>query len=150
MPVYSKRSQANLDTCDHHLQILFTEVVKHYDCTVLYGRRSPEEQFELYKIGRVLKNGVWVIKDKSKKVTNCDGYIKVSNHNFSPSKAVDVAPYINGVSLNAQQCYHFAGVVIGIAICMNLRNKIRSGCDWDADNDIKDQSFNDLLHWEIV
>jgi peptidoglycan L-alanyl-D-glutamate endopeptidase CwlK len=150
VPTFSDKSLQKLETCDHHLQILFTEVVKHYDCTVLYGHRSPDEQFEIYKQGRELINGVWVIADKSKIVTNCDGYKIKSNHNKLPSKAVDVAPYVNGVCFEPKQVYYFAGVVTGIAICMNLRDKIRGGCDWDGDNDIGDQVFNDLLHWEII
>jgi len=46
--------------------------------------RSPKEQFQLYQKGRTIPG---------KKVTNCDGYKKLSDHNYRPSQAFDVAVY---------------------------------------------------------
>jgi len=46
--------------------------------------RTQKEQHELYQIGRT--------KDKDKKiVTTCDGYRKMSRHNYDPALAMDVA-----------------------------------------------------------
>lgn len=54
-----------------------------FDCILVYGYRSPEEQAALYAIGRT-KPGLIV--------TNCDGKKVKSQHNYSPSLAVDIAP----------------------------------------------------------
>lgn len=91
MPKFSKRSQENLATADIKLQQLFNEVIKEFDCTVIYGQRTPSEQFELFKKGRELKDGKWVKVGPT--VTDKDGTIKKSKHNYLPSKAVDVCPY---------------------------------------------------------
>lgn len=68
-------------------------------------------------------------------------------HNKTPSLAVDVAPWpIDWNDKN--RFYHFAGRVQGIAQMFNI--KIRWGGDWDSDNDLKDQNFYDLPHFELV
>lgn len=93
MPKFGKRSQDNLSTAHEKLQTLFNAVIEEFDCTVICGYRSTEEQFELFKKGRERINGWWTIVDKSKVVTNIDGNTKKSNHNYKPSRAVDVVPY---------------------------------------------------------
>lgn len=117
-----------LNTCDLRLVALFKEVIKGYDCTVLDGMRDKARQNRLFKEG------------KSKvKYPN-------SRHNMNPSCAVDVAPY--PIDWDAEESfYHFAGYVQGIADAMGI--KIRWGGDWDEDNDLYDQSFNDLVHFEL-
>ena len=50
MPKFSQRSKDRLNTCHEDLVRLFTEVIKHYDCTILEGQRTPERQAEL--VGR--------------------------------------------------------------------------------------------------
>ena len=42
---------------------------------------------------------------------------------------------------------YFAGFVLGTAKQLNL--DIRYGGDWDSDNDLKDNNFDDLVHFEI-
>lgn len=91
MPKFGKGSLTKLSTCDSRIQKVMNEAIKHYDFTVLYGYRTPEEQFELYKQGRQLQNGKWIKVGKT--VTELDGKIKKSNHNSNPSKAIDIAPY---------------------------------------------------------
>ena len=41
----------------------------------------------------------------------------------------------------------FAGYVQGVAEQLGI--KIRWGGDWDSDFDFKDQTFNDLVHFEL-
>lgn len=138
MPYFGKKSKNNLATADIQLQNLFNEVIKNFDCTVIYGHRSPEEQNDLYQIGRT-KPGA--------KVTNIDGYTKKSKHNYYPSKAVDVAPYpINFTDY--KRIYMFIGYVMATAKQMGI--EIRSGGDWDRDTEVTDQTFNDLLHFELI
>jgi peptidoglycan L-alanyl-D-glutamate endopeptidase CwlK len=127
MPKYSKRSLNNLATCHPSLRKLFKEVIKNYDCTIIQGHRSLEEQEELYRTG------------KSK--------LRKGKHNDIPSNAVDVCPWPIDWS-DKIRFYHFAGYVKGMADQMGI--KIRCGADWDGDNDFKDQTFNDLPHFELL
>ncbi len=129
MPKFNKRSKRILSSCHDELQILFNEVINRYDCTILEGHRSNEEQERLYCQGKSkLKAG------KSK-------------HNIYPSHAVDVARY--PINWNDKvSFYHFAGYVKATADLMDI--KIRCGVDWDSDNNLHDQTFFDLPHFELV
>jgi len=149
MPSFGRSSTAQLSTCHVLLQRLFQRVVIDYDCTVLEGHRGQQAQDRAFAEG------------KSK--------LKYPNgkHNQYPSIAVDVAPYdvnLKGVNwktsvldhgkldkeglANLCRFYHFAGLVKGISLLMGI--KIRWGGDWDGDNYFNDQTFNDLVHFEIV
>lgn len=131
MPKFSKVSMSRLETAHEDLIRLFLTVVKHYDCSIIYGYRGRVIQDMLYKRGK-------------SKVKYPD-----SQHNKVPSHAVDAYPYINGrVSYDLRQCFHFAGYVKGVADIMGL--KIRNGGDWSMDNDVNDQTFIDLGHFELV
>ena len=65
--------------------------------------------------------------------------------------ATDVAPWFEEKPhirwLDTKSFYHFAGFVLGIAASMGF--ELRWGGDWDMDNDLHDQSFMDLVHFEI-
>jgi hypothetical protein len=67
---------------------------------------------------------------------------------YAPSsRAVDVAPY--PIDWNDTRRFdHFAGIVVGIAHRSGV--KIRWGGNWDRDNDLNDQNFNDLVHFELI
>ena len=134
---FSKRSRDNLSTASTNLQKLFNEVIKEIDCTVICGHRSPEEQFELYKKGRVNKDFKWTVVDKSKVVTNIDGRAKKSNHNYLPSKAVDVVPY--PLDWNDINAFKKLGEVVKRK-AKELGIKISWGGDW--------QSLKDYPHFE--
>ena len=129
MPTLSQSSKNKLATCETQLQILMNEAIKEIDFVVIYGYRSPEEQDALYEKGfSKLKGG------KSK-------------HNKKPSMAVDIAPYPIDWK-DVKGFYYLAGIIKGIASQLNI--KIRWGGDWDCDNDLNDQSFMDLGHFEVV
>lgn len=69
-----------------------------------------------------------------------------SKHLALPSRAVDVAPYpINWG--DKKRFYHFAGYVQGLAAQLGI--SLRWGGDWDGDNDLNDQTFFDLVHFEL-
>lgn len=128
---FSRSSAEKLSTCHIDLQTLANAVVLRYDCTVVCGTRSEVEQNDAYAKG------------------NSRAKYPDSAHNFFPSRAIDLAPYVNGsVSWNAKQCYHFAGYVMRVAEELGIN--IRWGGDWDSDRDVLDQSFNDLVHFELV
>lgn len=131
MPKFGRRSNINLNSCHPDLQRLFREVVKAYDCSVLWGHRNEDQQNEMYlAIPPVTK----VQYPNSK-------------HNSVPSMAADVAPWINGaVCYEPRQCYHFAGYVKATADRLGIN--IIGGSDWDNDNDINDQTFRDIIHFQ--
>lgn len=129
MPNYSSRSTKELATCDERLQLVFNEVIKRFDCSILKGHRKKEEQDEKYRLGL-------------SKVQYPN-----SKHNFFPSLAVDVAPY--PVDWRDRERFHyFAGYVVGTAISLGVR--IRWGGDWDKDTQVKDNAFDDLPHFELI
>lgn len=129
MPKFSKRSKERLDSCHPDLIRLFEKVVEKYDCSVLEGYRSNTRQEELFEQGMSkLRAGQ-------------------SKHNNVPSLAVDVAPY--PIDWNDKiRFYHFVGYVKGVADQLGI--KIRCGADWDSDNDLHDQTFFDLPHFELI
>lgn len=153
MAKFSTRSIAKLHTCDQDLQILFSHVIKYFDCSVIHGQRTPAEQFELFKKGRELINDTWLITDKKKWVTNCDGYKVKSEHNNLPlSNAVDVVPYPTLYS-DVDTIRYFSGMVMGIAKMLKtygaIEHDIVCGIDWDSDNDLNDQKLFDAVHFQI-
>lgn len=126
---FSESSTRNLQECHPLLQRLFHEVIKVIDCKVIEGHRKKADQDSYYYA-------------KKSKVKWPNG-----KHNKLPSEAVDVAPCpIDWNDLKT--FYHFAGIVRGIASMMGI--KIRWGGDWDGDNDLNDQSFVDLVHFELI
>ena len=128
MPQFGRRSKEQLSSCHPDLQKLFNEVIKYYDCTILEGYRSNENQLKAFNAGKSrIKSG--------------------GKHNQSPSLAADVAPWPIDWK-DKDRFYHFAGIVQGIAKMLNI--KIRWGGDWDSDNDLKDQTLYDLPHFELI
>jgi hypothetical protein len=130
MAAFGKKSRAHLDTCDERLQRLFGEVVKRFDCSVIDGHRGEERQNALYNA-----------EPQRSKVQWPNG-----KHNKQPSLAADVVPYpVNWNDI--EQFYYFAGYVKGVASQMGI--SIRWGGDWDQDNEVGDEGFKDLPHFEI-
>lgn len=126
---FSEASFAKLKTCHPDLIRLFERVLQVHDCTIVCGHRNQQDQDEAVRTG----------KSKTPWPT--------SKHNTTPSRAVDVVPC--PVDWNdMKRFYYFAGVVKGVAASMGIR--IRSGLDWDGDNDFKDQTFTDAPHFELL
>lgn len=150
MPSFSSKSNERLDTCHEMLQALFGLVIVQYDCSVLCGYRGELDQHHAFVTGHSSVD--W---PKSK-------------HNTSPSLAIDVAPYIEGRGIpwpqhptkweyatqrdnyikDLAQFYHFAGYVLGKAEEHDIR--LRWGGDWDKDHDLRDNKFDDLVHFELI
>lgn len=126
---YSARSIERLKTCHPQLQVLFLEIVREFDNTILEGHRPEHRQNQLYAEG----------KSKLKWPD--------SKHNTELSMAVDAAPWPIDWNDTAR-FYYFGGFVLGIAQRSGIR--LRWGGDWDSDRLIKDQSFNDLVHFELL
>lgn len=152
MPYYSRLSKKKLETCHPDIQTVFNYVIKYFDCTIIYGHRSTGLQFKLFKKGRIKIRGIWVIEDEGRIVTNCDGYKKLSEHRFNPSRAIDVIPYPIQWE-NTRRMLFFIGFVKGIARMLKdygtIDSEIISGRDWDDDTILTDQTFNDFAHYQI-
>ena len=129
MAEFSQSSIAKLETCHEDLQRLFYQVVNHFDCKVLEGHRGQIAQ----NIGFGSGNSQLKWPD--------------GKHNKIPSIAVDVIPYPVDWKDRERMSY-FAGVVKGLAISMNI--KIRWGGDWNMDTQVKDNKFDDMVHWELI
>jgi len=130
---FGTRSKNNLATAHPDLQRLFNEVIKGYDCSIICGTRNQEDQDRAFHEGR-------------SKVRYPNG-----KHNKQPSQAVDVVPWFKNkphIRWNdKEKFYHFAGYVQGIADGLGI--PIRWGGNWDSDDELKDQSFYDLPHYEL-
>jgi peptidoglycan LD-endopeptidase CwlK len=132
MPQFNFRSLARLDTCHPKLKQLFREVVKHRDCTILCGVRSKDDQDAAKERGASRLR--W---PQSKHNVTAPGQL---------SRAVDVAPWPLDWG-DMRRFDVFSGFVLGVASQLGIA--VRWGGDWDGDHDLRDQSFNDLVHFEV-
>ena len=132
---FSKQSQERLTTCDSRLQFIATKALNIglIDFTVVTGHRSKVDQMIAVQEGR--SKVVW----------------PNSKHNKTPSFAMDLAPYHNGINWNdTRPFYLLAGIILSIA--NNEGIKIRWGGAWNGDLNIyrADKILMDLPHFEIT
>lgn len=130
--MYSKQSQAKLNTCHPLLIKIFTEVNKTFDHTILEGNRDEETQ------NKYFQQGLTQVKYPN------------SKHNSNPSMAVDATPY----PVNWNDKYRlaiFIGYVLATAhpILEATNYKLVSGIDWNNDTFTKDHSFLDFPHFQL-
>lgn len=134
MPYYSQKSKDKLSTCQNDLQIIFNEVIKYFDNTILDGHRGKERQDKAYR----------------------EGFSKVqypnSKHNDCPSLACDSVPYpIDWKDINRMRYY--AGFVVGTSWTLYhqgiISHVLRTGFDWDKDTELSDNRWNDAPHFEL-
>lgn len=134
MPHFIRKSIDRLNSCDPRLQLICHEAIKIYDFTVIEGYRDKERQTLYYNEG----------KSKTKYPN--------SKHNKKPSQAVDIAPYnpiIRGIDWNDKESFHLlAGIMFGVAHSHDIA--LRWGGDWDGDWNLRDQTFYDLPHFELI
>jgi len=124
MPRFGRKSKERLKGVDAKLVNVANELIKLMDVTVIEGLRSQERQNEL------------VAQGKSK--------TKFGKH--VAGKALDLAPY--PVDWEDRERFHYmGGLVRGIGHSLGV--SVRWGGDWDSDGEIKDNSFDDLVHVEI-
>mgnify|MGYP003120172875 CR=1 FL=1 len=127
MAKFGNTSLRRLKTCDARIVKVFQTVVKTFDCTVLEGHRTKERQKEL------------VAEGKSKTMK--------SKHLYDPSRAIDIAPYPIDWE-DRERFTYFAGFVMGVASQLGI--ELRWGGDWDQDTEVKDNRFDDLVHFELM
>jgi peptidoglycan L-alanyl-D-glutamate endopeptidase CwlK len=126
---YSTKSKERLNSAHPKLQMLFISLALDYNISILEGYRPEDKQNLYFDTGR-------------SKVRYPDG-----KHNSQPSLAIDACLYPidwDDVGRN----YMFAGIVLERAKTLGI--DIRAGADWDGDLSTKDQSFHDLVHFELT
>lgn len=139
---FGKKSIEALNTCHKDLQTIFNEAIKitSIDFGISEGHRTIAKQYEYYKEGKSLIDGV---KQKGK-------------HNYFPSLAVDIYPFIDGkANYDKESLSYLAGLIHGVSEILfqqfEIEHKIRWGGNWDMDGIILiDQSFDDRPHFELV
>lgn len=134
MPSFGSASRQRRETLDPRLQELVDEAIRIFDFTIVCGHRNEEDQEKAFSEG------------KSKL------HWPDSKHNSSPSKAVDLAPYdpeLKRIDWNNRDRFiMLAGIIMGVAQQKNI--SIRWGGDWDSDTFMRDHTFHDLPHFELV
>jgi peptidoglycan L-alanyl-D-glutamate endopeptidase CwlK len=131
--VYAQR----LATCHPDLIRLFNAVNQVVECHPIVGHRNEADQ-----------NAAFAKKLSKLQWPN-------SRHNSLPSMAVDVVPDSVPDDGDADidwnyipHFYYLAGTVQALAKHMGI--KVRWGGDWDSDGNLKENKFQDLVHFELV
>jgi len=137
MPSFSRRSRSNLAECHSDLQVLFAEVIKTHDCSVICGERPRAEQDTCVAKGTSKAN--W---PNSKH--NVDGVKRKT------SWAADAPPY--PIDWDDRDRFEdFAAFVLKTAVRLRAEGKmtyeVRNGGDWDRDGIFDDW---DMPHFELV
>ena len=152
MPTFGSISESRLVNVQPVLVLLARLVVAEFDCSVICGVRSREDQDAAFAAGNSQK--VW----------------PDSRHNIIPSmsdrrlsEALDLGPYMAGFGVawpdpaepskwiyakQVGQWYRFSQCVQAKARQIGV--PIRWGGDWNLDNRIEDNIFDDLAHFELV
>lgn len=126
MPKFSDQSQRRLQGVDLRLVRICEKVVEAYDISILEGRRTPERQRQLY----------------------AEGKTRTLNSKHLTGLAVDVAPYPIDWD-DERRFIYMAGHMMMAAADIGAR--LRWGGNWNEDGIlIVDQSFDDLVHFELV
>lgn len=95
------------------------------------AHRTPDDQFKLFKQGRIFRNGSWV--KVGAVVTHLDGFVKKSRHNNLPCTAFDVGIFKNNIYLGNSPLYK------------HVKEGTRFGLDWGG-NWVR---FQDRPHLEM-
>ena len=142
MPRYNQTSKDRLITTHPDLILLFNTVIETFDCSILEGLRGEEAQTKYFTDG------------KSKvEYPNSRHNRSLILGNDNVSDAIDAAPYPIDWD-DTERFYYFGGVVMGIASQLFreglMKHRVRFGGDWDGDTEVSDQTFMDLVHFELI
>lgn len=145
---YGTRSNTKINSCHQYminlctlaLNIANSRKLHCPDFGIVAGKRTQEEQLELFKYGRNLVDGEWIVVDQRQVVTNCDGYGKLSKHqsgyaiDFVPLDKKGRADYSELACMQVATCFFEAASELGLDI------------DWGGSW----RSISDLPHIEII
>jgi peptidoglycan L-alanyl-D-glutamate endopeptidase CwlK len=132
MPIFGTESQRQLATCDARLQRVLREAIQYFDFSVLEGHRGQAAQEAAYRTG-------------ASKV-----HWPYGNHNTTPSRAADCAPYPLDWSSKTTAIARFAFMHGVIWVCARRQGvRVRFGFDWNRNLDPRDETFLDWGHVEL-
>lgn len=130
---YSARSLTKLGTCHPDLQILMREALADPECpsdiTILEGFRDEEQQNQMVAAGK--SQLAW----------------PKSRHNSEPSMAVDVAPYVGGISWDWLDYHPLAEHIKTVWQRIQMDGLTTGQYDLEWGGDWK--SFRDGPHWQL-
>ena len=134
MANFGAKSIAKLNTCEKDIQTIMLLAIVYMDFTIIFGQRSPDEQFALFTKGRTQnEQGVWVIQNQDEVVTYKDGTEKKSKHNYEPvSLAIDVAPWPS-LWEDKNRFFELGGVVKTCGEQLFTEGKITKKLKWGYD-----------------
>jgi len=134
MPAFGTSSLKRFKTLHPYLQLVMQHAIEYWDFTIVCGFRDEGAQNDAYNRGA-----------SKVKWPN-------SKHNTNPSIAVDIAPWDpvkKAIDWNDRERFVLlAGFVMGVGITLGI--PLRWGGDWDSDTFIKDHTFQDLGHFELM
>lgn len=134
MAKFSEKSFLLLRKCHKDIQVVAMAVIEKIDFTILESTIRTKEQQEQF------------VKDGKSKTMN-------SKHLIVPSQAIDIAPYPIDWNDKTRFAY-LAGYWLGVAERFKslrlITSTFRWGGDWNQNSNIKDESFQDLAHIEII
>ena len=133
-------NQKKIKCCDPFLQHLLYEVAKITNLRIIEGLRTVDRQQRLID----------------------EGKSKISNARHAPHVqgiAVDIIPLDKNREFHGWgegkdevkevgMFYNLHGIIYTVA--KHLIIPIRWGGDWDGDGSFKDQTFDDLVHYEVI
>ena len=135
---FSDASKRQLATAHQDLQRICNYGISFHDFKVMTGHRNEEDQNRAFAEGR-------------SKLKWPNG-----NHNKFPSNAVDLLPFLDGkpIDWNDREAFiYFAGMFMGWAQILyslgEISHLIRWGGDFNRNNKISDEKFQDLVHFEL-
>lgn len=138
---FSQTSLDRLATCHSDLKIIMMEAisVSNIDFGIAEGYRTIERQKDLFDKG----------------LSKIDGVNKKGKHNYNPSLAVDIYPWVNGAAKwDNEHLSYLAGLIHGVSEMLYNKNTIthhiRWGGNFDMDGEILEQTFNDRPHFELI
>jgi peptidoglycan L-alanyl-D-glutamate endopeptidase CwlK len=140
--IFGRTSKKRLATCHKDLIKIMNLAlsVSQMDFGIAEGHRSLELQLKYFREGK----------------SKIDGVTRKGKHNYSPSLAADIFPFINGkAKWSNEELSYLAGVIHACSEILlkqgEISHRIRWGGNWDMDGVIlHDQSFDDRPHFELI
>lgn len=151
---YSKSSKDKLKTCHPKIQEIMNKVIEGFDNTITEGIRDKETQDKYFESGA-----------STVKWPNSEHNVENSE---DLSRAIDSIPYpidyryekallnaiedgnleeVMDIIHNIERWFMYIGFIKGVAFEKGI--EVVSGADWDSDNQMSDQRFDDLPHLQL-
>lgn len=134
----SSSSEKRLSTCNAKTIAAVHWLLQFVDVGVACGHRNEVDQTSAFLSG-------------ASKVQWPNG-----KHNSFPANAVDLYAYVSGIGAimdhnHSRRSTEYYARIAGLleAYCKEKGYYFRWGGNWDSDDSLDDQSFNDLMHFEI-